>query len=54
MGPDRVQHEGHEADAIADRRHRRQGHRKQKAKVQDSDRRRLFLLTSQQHHKQQQ
>jgi hypothetical protein len=48
MGPNCVQHEGHEADAIADRGHRGEGHRKQKTKVQDSNRRCLFLLTSQQ------
>ena len=34
MGSNGVQHEGHEADAIADRGHRGEGHRKQKTKVQ--------------------
>jgi hypothetical protein len=45
MGKDHLQPEGHEADEVADRRHLRQGHRQQEAKVQDRNRRSLLLLT---------
>ena len=45
MGIDHLQPEGHEADEAADRRHLRQGHREQEAKVQDRNRRSLLLLT---------
>jgi len=44
VGLERVQHEGLEADATADRRRGRQGRRHQEAEVQDRDRRSLLLL----------
>ena len=44
MGVDGVQHEGLEADAVADRRRRRQGRRHQEAEVQNRDRRSLLLI----------